>query len=63
MIERAKAQQDKKIGPFNFDYDDDIESEVLIPEQVYKDLRELDQMMGKTLQKGSMSGALSGQRK
>lgn len=31
---QAREERDRKIGPFKFDYDDDIESEVLYSEQV-----------------------------
>lgn len=43
--QQEKAERD--IGPFAFDYDDDIESEVLTSEQVYRDLKELDDILGK----------------
>lgn len=55
-------ERERKIGPFKFDYDDDIESEVLYSEQVYKDLKELDDILGKT-SKGNMAGALGGRSK
>ena len=35
------------IGPFNFDYDDACESDVLHSDQVYKDLKELEKILGK----------------
>ena len=35
----------RKIGPFTFDIDDDIDTEVLTNEQVYDDLKELDDII------------------
>ena len=47
------------IGAFSFDYDDDIESEVLTSEQVYRDLKELDDILGKNdSSKSSSNGAI-----
>jgi hypothetical protein len=46
-MQNEKDKQEKNIGPFSFDYDDDIESEVLTSEQVYRDLKELDDILGK----------------
>jgi len=39
---RANA---RKIGPFSFDIDDDIDTEVLTNEQVYDDLKELEDIL------------------
>lgn len=52
---RAKANEavKKEIGPFNFEYDDDIESEVLDSKQVYSDLKELNMILGRTKGKNS----------
>ena len=47
LMQSEKEKQDRNIGPFAFDYDDDIESEVLTSEQVYRDLKELDDILGK----------------
>jgi hypothetical protein len=47
LMQHEKDKQDRNIGPFAFDYDDDIESEVLTSEQVYRDLKELDDILGK----------------
>lgn len=35
----------RRIGPFSFDIDDDIDTEVLNNEQVYDDLKELDDIL------------------
>ena len=41
------AERKKRIGPFNFEYDDDIEAEVLHSDEVYKDLKELKNELDK----------------
>jgi hypothetical protein len=45
----------RKIGPFSFDIDDDIDTEILTNEQVYDDLKELQDI----LEDGNDSGAAS----
>lgn len=46
MSEEEKAKHaTKKIGPFSFDIDDDIDTEVLTNEQVYDDLKELEDIL------------------
>ncbi len=52
---------EKQIGPFSFDYDDDCESDVLYSEQVYKDLKELDDILGKC--SSSLTGAVGSKKK
>ena len=47
LMQHQKDKKDRNIGPFAFDFDDDIESEVLTSEQVYRDLKELDDILGK----------------
>ena len=42
--EEARLQA-KKIGPFSFDIDDEIDTEVLTNEQVYDDLKELEDIL------------------
>jgi hypothetical protein len=44
---KATEQVYQRIGPFSFDYDDDIESEVLDSKQVYDDLKELEEQLEK----------------
>lgn len=39
--------QSRKIGPFSFDIDDFLNTEVLTSEEVYKDLKELDDILDK----------------
>jgi uncharacterized radical SAM superfamily protein len=43
-LEAAKDRA-RKIGPFSFDIDDDIDTEVLNNEQVYDDLKELEDIL------------------
>ena len=46
ISEEEKARMAaKKIGPFSFDIDDDIDTEVLTNEQVYDDLKELEDIL------------------
>jgi hypothetical protein len=42
--ERARIDA-RRIGPFSFDIDDDIDTEVLNNEQVYDDLKELKDIL------------------
>lgn len=37
----------RRIGPFSFDIDDDIDTEILTSEEVYKDLKDLDEILDK----------------
>jgi len=60
LLQNERDKQDRVIGPFSFDYDDDIESEVLTSEQVYRDLKELDDILGKNdTNKLGSNGAIS----
>ena len=43
--ENDEFQNQRKIKPFSFDIDDDIDTEVLTNEQVYDDLKELDDIL------------------
>lgn len=37
----------RRIGPFSFDIDDEIDTEILTSEEVYKDLKELEDILDK----------------
>lgn len=37
----------RKIGPFSFDIDDEIDTEILTSDEVYKDLKELESILDK----------------
>ena len=39
--------QSRKIAPPNFDIDDEIDTEILTNEEVYKDLKELEDLLDK----------------
>jgi hypothetical protein len=39
--------QSRKIGPFSFDIDDEIDTEVLTSDEVYRDLKELEGILAK----------------
>jgi len=41
MDDEEARENARKIGPFSFDIDDDIDTEILTNEQVYDDLKEL----------------------
>ena len=41
------AKQSATLGPFAFDIDDEIDSEILTSEEVYKDLKELEGILSK----------------
>lgn len=46
ITEEERARIDaRRIGPFSFDIDDDIDTEVLNNEQVYDDLKELKDIL------------------
>lgn len=46
MIQQM-AQQSRKIGPFSFDIDDDIDTEVLTNDEIFRDLKELEGILDK----------------
>jgi len=43
--EGSVAGQPRGIGPFSFDIDDEIDTEILTNEQVYDDLKELEDIL------------------
>ena len=46
---KQQAEEEKlnkwKIGPFSFDIDDEIDTEILTSEEVYNDLKELNDIL------------------
>ena len=60
--EQAKYQS-RKIGPFSFDIDDEIDTEVLTSEEVYKDLKELEGILDKESDKVNISSKMLGRSK
>lgn len=46
----------RKIGPFAFGIDNDINTEILTSEMVYQDLIELDDILGKSHESGPAGG-------
>jgi CRISPR/Cas system CMR-associated protein Cmr3 (group 5 of RAMP superfamily) len=46
---KEREREARMIGPFMFDNDEDIDEEVLTSDQVYADLVELDEILGKNL--------------
>jgi hypothetical protein len=60
--EMAKYQS-RKIGPFSFDIDDEIDTEVLTSEEVYKDLKELEGILDKESDKINLSSKMLGRSK
>jgi hypothetical protein len=60
--EQAKYQS-RKIGPFSFDIDDEIDTEVLTSEEVYKDLKELEVILDKESDKINITSKMLGRSK
>ncbi len=42
-----QMQQSRKIGPFSFDIDDDIDTEVLTNDEIFRDLKDLEGILEK----------------
>lgn len=61
--EAEKQYQSRKIGPFSFDIDDEIDTEVLTSEEVYKDLKELESILDKGQDKVNISSKMLGRSK
>ena len=55
--------QNRKIGPFSFDIDDEIDTEVLTSEEVYRDLKELEGILDKETDKINVSTKMMGRTK
>lgn len=52
-IEEEEKQNMRKIGPFQFDIDHEIDAEILKNDEVYKDLKEVDEKLPKPKQNHS----------
>jgi hypothetical protein len=61
--EEAAKYQSRKIGPFSFDIDDEIDTEVLTSEEVYKDLKELEVILDKDSDKINITSKMLGRSK
>ena len=61
--DEAGKYQSRKIGPFSFDIDDEIDTEVLTSEEVYKDLKELEVILDKETDKVNISSKMLGRSK
>lgn len=61
--EEASKYQSRKIGPFSFDIDDEIDTEVLTSEEVYKDLKELEVILDKEADKVNITSKMLGRSK
>jgi len=61
--DEAAKYQSRKIGPFSFDIDDEIDTEVLTSEEVYKDLKELEVILDKETDKVNISSKMLGRSK
>ena len=53
----------RKIGPFSFDIDDEIDTEVLTSDEVYKDLKELENILDKDQDKITITQKTLGRAK
>ena len=49
--EALRAYQSRKIGPFSFDIDEDIDTEILTNNEILKDLKELEHILDKDADK------------
>jgi hypothetical protein len=45
MMQSQFPANSRRIGPFSFDIDDEIDTEILTSEEVYKDLKELEHIL------------------
>ena len=61
--EEAGKYQSRKIGPCSFDIDDEIDTEVLTSEEVYKDLKELEVILDKDTDKINITSKMLGRSK
>lgn len=61
--EEAQKYHSRKIGPFSFDIDDEIDTEVLTSEEVYKDLKELEVILDKDSDKINITSKMLGRSK
>ena len=57
------AENARRIGPFSFDIDDDIDTEVLNNEQVYDDLKELEDILDQENDGIASTASLGGKKK
>jgi len=46
-----RAYHSRKIGPFSFDIDEDIDTEILTNNEIEKDLKELEHILDKDSEK------------
>lgn len=53
----------ERIGPFSFDIDDEIDTEILTSEEVYKDLKELEKILDKDKDKINITSKSFGRSK
>jgi len=63
LEEEEEKQNLRKIGPFQFDIDLEIDAEILKNEEVYKDLKELDEKIIKTKTHSYLATKSFGRRK
>lgn len=54
--------KNRKIGPFSFDIDDEIDTEVLTNDEIFKDLKELDGILQKDSDNINISSKMMGGR-
>jgi len=61
--EAQRALQSRKIGPFSFDIDEDIDTEILTNNEILKDLKELEGILDKDSDKVNISSKMLGRTK
>lgn len=54
--------KNRKIGPFSFDIDDEIDTEVLTNDEIFKDLKELEGILQKDSDNINISSKMMGGR-
>ena len=58
-----RIYQSRKIGPFSFDIDEDIDTEILTNNEIEKDLKELEHILDKDAEKISVTSKMMGRPK
>jgi len=63
MAEEEEKEKKWKIGPFSFDIDYEIDTEILTADEVYKDLKEVDDILVRDSDKKLSAHVLQGAKK
>lgn len=60
---QSQYPNNRRIGPFSFDIDDEIDTEILTSDEVYKDLKELESILDKDKDKITVTSRQFGRAK